>query len=113
MMQPRNSSRSRSGKRKRGDPKVTRIVTRVDPIEPTLPRVHRARVAIILLKAAVKRRDWRKVSTGIWLLESLKSDAVRYIDRYAEIESHLGRELDHDEAEKFHLDEKLRTKNDT
>ena len=78
-----------------------------------IPRVHRARVAIILLKAAVKKQDWRKVSTGIWLLESLKSSAVRGVDRYAQIDSHLGAEIEPDEAGKSHSDEKLRTKIDT
>ena len=68
---------------------------------------------MILLKAAVKKQDWRKVSTGIWLLESLKSHSARYVDRYAEIDVCLGRELDPDEAEKFNLDEELRPKNDT
>ena len=111
-MKPRKRIRSRSGKRKRGDPKVTRLVTRAAPVEPEIPRAHRARVAIILLKAAVKRADWRKVSTGIWLLESLKSDSVRSIDRYADIDAHLGGEIEPDDAEKSHLDEKLRTKND-
>ena len=85
---------------------------RVAPTEPTIPRAHRARVAIILLKGAVKRRDWQTVSKGIWLLESLKSDAVRKIDRYADIDAHLGGEIDPDEGEKFHSDDELRTKND-
>ena len=100
-------------KRKRGDPKVTRLVTRAAPVEPEIPRAHRARVAIILLKAAVKRQDWRKVSTGIWLLESLKCHSALYVDRYAEVDAHLGREIALDETEKSHLDDKLRTKNDT
>lgn len=111
-MTSRKTIRSTPRKRKRGDPKATQVVTRAAPTEPTIPRVHRARVAIILLKGAVKRQDWRKVSTGIWLLESLKSDAVREIDRYAEVDAHLGRESGLDETEKSHLDDKLRTKND-
>lgn len=109
---PRKRIRSRSGKRKRGDPKATQTVIRAAPTVPRLAREDRARVALILLKAAAKREDWRKVSTAIWLLESLKSHFGREIDRYWDIESHLGPEIDVDEVQKSHLDDELRTKND-
>ena len=109
---PRKTIRTHFGKRKRGDPKASRVVTRADPIEPTLPRAHRARVALILLKVAVKKQDWRSVSKGIWLLESLKSHSGREIDRYAQIESTLDGEIEADGADNSHRDEKLRTKND-
>ena len=112
-MKPRNTISSRPRKRKRGDSKATRTVTRAVPVEPEISRADRARVAIILLKAAVKKQDWRKVSTGIWLLESLKLSAVRRVDRYADIDAHLGAEIEPDEAGKSHLDQELRTKNDT
>ena len=45
---------------------------RQEPLVPKIPRADRARVATILLKGAVKRQDWPKVSTAIWLLESLE-----------------------------------------
>ena len=112
-MKPRNTIRSTPRKRKRGDPKATQMTTRAAERVPTLPRAHRARVAIILLKAAVKKQDWPKVSTAIWLLESLKSHFGREIDRYWDIEIHLGSEIDLDEALKSHLDENSRTKNHT
>ena len=110
---PRKRISSRSGKRRRGDPRATRTVTRAAPKEPTIPRVDRARVAIILLKAAVKKRDWSKVSAAIWLLDSLKSHFGREIDRYWDVKIYLGAGIEPDEAGKSHLDEKLRTKNDT
>ena len=113
MMKPRKSSSWRKSKRKRGDPKATRTVTRAAPKEPTIPRAHRARVAIILLKTGMKRRDWRKVSSGLWLLESLKCDSARRVDRYADIDAYLGAEIALDDTKKLHLDEELRTKNDT
>ena len=37
-----------------------------------IPRADRVRAATILLKGAVKRQDWPKVSVAIWLLESLQ-----------------------------------------
>ena len=45
---------------------------RREPLVPKIPRADRARVAAILLKGAVKRQDWPKVSTAIWLLDSLE-----------------------------------------
>ena len=69
-------------------------------------------MASILLKAGLVRQDWRKVRTVIWLLESLKLDSARDIDRFAELDAYLGGEMTFDEVEKSYLEEQLRTKND-